>query len=443
MKILLVNYHYFIRGGPDRYFFNVKDALEKEGHTIVPFAFDYADTIETPYRKYFPEPITGRGPCLLSELSLSASAKVKAALRMFHNGEVNRRFREIVETVRPDVVFSVYLSSTLLPNILKIAKEEFGLPVVYRLSDFHMFCASYLFYRDGITCTDCLDRQWSAVRHGCVHQSKCASTLRVLQLKYFRYRKWYDAVDVFACPSKLMADFLVRHGIQSEKVTYLPTFAKDLSQDRMCAVDPPYVLYFGRINQVKGAEVLVKAFNAVDRPRFGLRMVGHVEPEYRQVLLDYLDNEHKHRVEILAPQEGEELARTIRQALFVVHPAMWLENMPNALLEAMSAGKAIITSNLGSLPELVQHGINGLLVQSGDTRSLANAIVDLSCRKDLDRMGRQSRELYEKEHTAQQHMSRLLGVFDRLLARQECPLRFHAMPRTAQSMCETNHHLSR
>ena len=67
MKILLINYHFFIHGGPDRYFFNIKSALENEGHTIIPFSFNYEDTLDTPYKKYFPNPITGKGPFLLSK----------------------------------------------------------------------------------------------------------------------------------------------------------------------------------------------------------------------------------------------------------------------------------------------------------------------------------------------------------------------------------------
>ena len=38
MKIALVNYRYFISGGPERYYFNIKEVLEQHGHTVVPFS---------------------------------------------------------------------------------------------------------------------------------------------------------------------------------------------------------------------------------------------------------------------------------------------------------------------------------------------------------------------------------------------------------------------
>ena len=38
MKIILVNYRYFISGGPERYYFNIKEILEKNGHEVIPFS---------------------------------------------------------------------------------------------------------------------------------------------------------------------------------------------------------------------------------------------------------------------------------------------------------------------------------------------------------------------------------------------------------------------
>jgi len=82
----------------------------------------------------------------------------------------------------PDVVYSIYLSYGFLPKILQIAKQEFSLPVVYRLSDFHMFCPSYLFYRDGEVCTECNGSLFAAFKHKCVHHSGLMSLLRIAQI---------------------------------------------------------------------------------------------------------------------------------------------------------------------------------------------------------------------------------------------------------------------
>lgn len=59
-----------------------------------------------------------------------------------------------------------------------------------------------------------------------------------------------------------------------------------------------------------------------------------------------------------------------------VHASL-LDSLPNALLEAMSLGKPSVVSAVGGIPEVIQHGRNGLLVQSGNPEQLANCVLSL------------------------------------------------------------------
>ncbi|ACV63626.1 glycosyl transferase group 1 [Desulfofarcimen acetoxidans DSM 771] len=65
----------------------------------------------------------------------------------------------------------------------------------------------------------------------------------------------------------------------------------------------------------------------------------------------------------------------------------YTEGMPNALLEAMSAGKCVIASRVGGIPEIIEDGHNGLLVEPGDPeklcRALIIAILDSQWRKNM------------------------------------------------------------
>ena len=45
MRILLVNYRYFISGGPEKYMFNIKKMLEDNGHEVIPFSIKHERTI--------------------------------------------------------------------------------------------------------------------------------------------------------------------------------------------------------------------------------------------------------------------------------------------------------------------------------------------------------------------------------------------------------------
>lgn len=419
MKIALVNYHYFINGGPDRYFFNIYRALEHQGHIVVPFCFDYAETFDTPYRSYFPTPITGPGPSLYDQQTHTVWNKITALSKLFHNTETDDKFRLLLKTEKPDLVYMIYLSSTFLPTLIRIARKEFDLPVVYRLSDFHMFCPAYLFCRDGAICTECVDDLSACVRHRCVKGSRLGSIARVAQIQYFRCRNHYNWVETFISPSQFMASFLKEHGFPSEKILALPTFSEDLSLRDSClsASTGETILFLGNVSREKGIEVLLDAFAAMNSS-LTLDIVGKCSQEYIDLLQSRIPAEKRDCVRFRGFLSEDALLTTMKAARYLVHPAIWYENMPNSIIEMMSLGKPILSTVIGSIPGLVEHEGNGLLVTPGDVNALAQAMTIMETSSQCDQYGARSRTLYEKRHTEVQHLRSLEKLFEKLLDRR-------------------------
>jgi len=74
-----------------------------------------------------------------------------------------------------------------------------------------------------------------------------------------------------------------------------------------------------------------------------------------------------------------------------------------AVLEAMAAGKPIVSSRVGGIPELIRHQQNGLLVPAGSAESLADAIALLLSQESLaERMGRRAWQKVREEFTLEQ-----------------------------------------
>jgi glycosyltransferase involved in cell wall biosynthesis len=283
-----------------------------------------------------------------------------------------------------------------------------------------MFCASYLFFRNGRACTECLNQPWAAVRHKCVHDSTIASALRALQILSNRWRGYYRFVDYFICPSRYMRETLFRHGpFPESKVVHLPTFTTDHFQEGAQPPGRPYVLYFGAIIRPKGMEVLVRAYNRIPHPAFGLKLVGDVECGYRKHLESFLDGIHRPQVCFAGELKGEALWRTLRECVCVVHPVLWFENMPNSVLEAMSAAKPIVATNIGSMPELVEDGVNGCLVPPGDEEALARALERAADPEWAVKMGNGSRERYLQNHSPEGHLNHLMGLMESLVPPKE------------------------
>ena len=70
------------------------------------------------------------------------------------------------------------------------------------------------------------------------------------------------------------------------------------------------------------------------------------------------------------------------------------DGIPNVLVEAMAAGTPVVASAVSGIPELVAHGVNGMLVPPEDPDALADALVrlhrDTALRARLSRAGRET-----------------------------------------------------
>jgi glycosyltransferase involved in cell wall biosynthesis len=108
--------------------------------------------------------------------------------------------------------------------------------------------------------------------------------------------------------------------------------------------------------------------------------------------------------------------------VFVVLPSEWYEGFPLVVAEAYACGSPIVASRIGGLPELIRDGVTGMLFESGDAASLANAVNQLwNRRADLQDMRRACRSVFDSELTAAKNLVTLLEIYDKTIAeyRQE------------------------
>jgi glycosyltransferase involved in cell wall biosynthesis len=96
----------------------------------------------------------------------------------------------------------------------------------------------------------------------------------------------------------------------------------------------------------------------------------------------------------------------------MVLPSQWYEGVPMVLLEAMSAGKPAIVSNIGVLPEMIKDGRNGLVFAQGVTEELSERMKRLYSDPDGAReMGKKGRALFEEKYTREVNYSMLMEAY--------------------------------
>ena len=61
-------------------------------------------------------------------------------------------------------------------------------------------------------------------------------------------------------------------------------------------------------------------------------------------------------------------------------PSIWFENGPTVVSESHAVGTPVIGTRIGAMPELINHGVNGALIEPGDWRALADVLGDIAHR---------------------------------------------------------------
>ncbi|HOZ39135.1 MAG TPA: glycosyltransferase [Anaerolineaceae bacterium] len=95
------------------------------------------------------------------------------------------------------------------------------------------------------------------------------------------------------------------------------------------------------------------------------------------------------------------------------------EGSPNAVLEAMAAGRPVIASNTSGIPDLVQDGVTGYLVPPGDTKAFAYALEKMLNNPNREEMGANGRKRVESNCGCEDAAARLLALYQQLLKRKK------------------------
>lgn len=171
--------------------------------------------------------------------------------------------------------------------------------------------------------------------------------------------------------------------------------------------------YIGRLADDKGVKEVIQAVailrqRGFDYLRLYIAGSGPYEEELRQMVWDF---ELGTVIEFVGPVFGEDKIRFWREIGVFVFPTFHKEGLPYTVLEAMASGTPVIATKVGGIPDVITHGVQGLLIESHDPQSVANAIGELL--SDDQRLHSMSEAAIRRAH-AKYGVERLSQEFDRL-----------------------------
>ena len=416
MKIIIVNYRYFVSGGPERYLFNVIDLLEKNGHEVIPFSIKNKLNKPSQYEHYFLDPVGEGEEVYFSEYKKTNIKTVARSFsRMFYSFEAKKKLDSLIRDVKPDLIYVLHYQNKISASIFDAAVKN-NIPVIHRISDFGQICSNALFYRprQKDICERCLSgSKFNAVLNKCVYDSYIYSSIKAASLKFQEMMGLAKKIQAFVVPSKFTLEKLRVHGFPQQSLVHIPSFFNfEFISTKSAITYEPFALYIGRIEPEKGLLTLVKSF---ENTSFQLKIIGFSSTGFDEELKDYLKDKN-HHVEFLGKMGFDAIQIYLSKCSFTLVPSEWYDNFPNTLLESFAFKKCAIATNTGSLKELVIDNETGLLFKIKDVEDLRSKIAYLFGNETMCRnLGENAFNMLNKEYSAGEHYKKLSNLFNKVV----------------------------
>ncbi len=204
------------------------------------------------------------------------------------------------------------------------------------------------------------------------------------------------------------------------KVSILPnaTPARAARTTRRGADQPIRITFLGRLGSLKGTPQLIEALGQLQsRPGWTATLAGDGDVATSRARIAALGLAD--RVSIPGWLQSEDVDRLLEETDVFILPS-FSEGLPMAIIEAFSAGIAVIATPVNAVVDVVQNERNGLLVEPGDVDAIAAAILRLVEDPQLrQRLGETARQDHKERYDQSVFMERLVALWQTAAGRHE------------------------
>ncbi len=295
----------------------------------------------------------------------------------YQNKQTDALFGKILSVFNPQIIHFQHLlfSSMNFPSIAKALRY----PSIHTLHDFYLVCPMITL----------LDRNSNLCEK--INKTKCIlcfldyfgkknTVFRAYWVRAFYHLLWkrnnmvnkgvFRDVDLFISPSQFLMGKFIKYGLPPEKIIYSDNgMNTGIIKDNLPKRTSPACMTFGYLGgnrEEKGIRLLIEAFNQIKSAQ--LHIYG------KNVEKQYGDMAKNPNIKFKGLISDEQKAETFEEMDALIFPSICFENSPVAIHEAFMFQKAVITSDIGGMAELVRDGENGLLFRAGDVEELRRKI---------------------------------------------------------------------
>ena len=215
------------------------------------------------------------------------------------------------------------------------------------------------------------------------------------------------------------ADFItvIQNGIDLDAIANFPFLPPKESRLKYNIQKDDFVIvHVAGIDRNKNQLCLLKAIKSIDTNNLKILFVGRTrEKMYYQELQDYVRRYHlENNVLFLGEQQNVFSIMSIADLLVLTSLR---DAFPNVIMEAMSVGLPVISSDVGDIRYLVKNGVNGFLFPNDNHHSLSELIVkiislDVNTRKQMERAGR---DIIEANYTIEKMVRKTESLYEKFI----------------------------
>lgn len=408
MRIIIENQLFKILGGTETIAIATYNMLKERGHDVFFFATQDKEYYEKDYiyTKYFPKNVYG------------IKEYLKNPIGYYWNFEAVKKFENMIEDVKPDLI---HFNSLISPSILSVIKKK----KIPSIMTFHMMpscCPSTKFlYKNQHICNSfkCKNGNYFHCLLNKCRDNSIEQSLRKTILSYV-YAKThvYDDISCFLCPSNALRDYVRQSNIidNKEKIITINNFLiqKDIPSSPNYD-NNGYFLFIGRLSPEKGVHFLLQAIKELPKD-IKFHIVGTGSQE--KFLKSYSKKNQLTNVEFLGFKNREEIQQEYQNCIATILPCNWFEIFGMTNIEAAFYGKPTIASNIGAIPEIVEHNKTGLLFEPTNVEALKECILNYWYDKNL--VIEQGKNAYKKAnllYTEDRYYDELIKIYNKVIER--------------------------
>jgi glycosyltransferase involved in cell wall biosynthesis len=367
LKILYLVHQFFPKYyyGTERFTLNLAEQMQRLGHNPLVMTYDRGQGQEGYVRLHNNVLVRKYSYHTVPVISFKKTHSPK-----FHeilDREIEEAYKKLKLTY--DIVHICH--PMFLSSIARSCKKQ-GTPIALTLTDPWLLCPATLIDRGFRLCNGPIfDR-------GCASNCHFASHSMLMA----RYRQALDVLgmaDEIATASRFTASIFQRNG-WNKPIRIIPHSIdyKFVKPTNSPANDKITFGYVGSVVWHKGLHILVKAIRNVQAENVNLRIYGSTQEslDYTKELLAIARGDP--RIKFLEQFDMETLPDIMKNISAMVVPSVYYDNYPLVTLISLSYRVPVIGSNIGGIPEIIQHGINGFLFEPGNVSELSSLITNLA-----------------------------------------------------------------